>query len=489
MDDDRRDSLDEKVRLGHTANALRRSKRLQRGDLAQKLGVRNQRISEIEQGDGVTVELIDEWAKSLDFDTVHAIRTLDLFEYLDYAQRRPPDPIGPTPGQEVAIYEAYRELGRELDAIFRDRIRRENLQRALEAAAGEWERIKGLTAFQQRAEIRRSSGLHTWAFCLFLCEESIRQATDQPREAPRIGRLAVVVARCCNLAWGERLVAYALAHLANTYRVLGRHRKAELLFGKANRRWSLPEAAAADPGVLDPGRIFDLEASLRKDQRKLPLALELLERAYPISKVPGRILVSRSIVLSLMGSYEEALESLRRAAAFLKDGESRDKAVLDYNMGVNYCHLSRFNEAAGLADSAFDLVEASTSRIDVLRCRWLRARVFAGRGDREDALNIYRSLVMEFDQQKLTYDLALVTLELATLLLGMGHSWECRFITRGLPSYFEAKEIYPEALAAIKLFYDSLLQETATESLARQVAAFLYLAQGTPGLRFVPASS
>ena len=89
----------------------------------------------------------------------------------------------------------------------------------------------------------------------------------------------------------------------------------------------------------------------------------------------------------------------------------------------------------------------------------------------------------------MTYDLALVTLELAALLLALGNTHECRFFTLGLPSYFEVREIYPEALAALKLFYDSVLQETATEALARQVAAFLYLAQGNPGLRFVPASS
>jgi tetratricopeptide (TPR) repeat protein len=368
--------------------------------------------------------------------------------------------------------------------MFRDQIRRGNLKRALDAAAEQWGELKDPLMPRRRAEIRRNAAFHTWAFCLFLCEESIRWATDQPKEAPQIGRLAVVVARRCALPWVERLVAYALAHLANTYRVLGRHRKAELLFGKANRLWSLPEGAAADPGVLDPGRIFDLEASLRKDQRKLPAALDLLDRAYDITHNRARILVKKSLALSLMGSYEDAIETLRCVAS-----EPGKVAAVDYNIGVNLCHLGRFDEAASCANFAFRVALASNNRIRVLRCRWLRARVFAGRGDREDALSIYRSLVIEFAEEEMTYDLALVTLELAALLLALGNTHECRFITLGLPSYFEAKRIYPEARVALKLFYDSVLQETATEALARQVAAFLYLAQGTPGLRFVPASS
>ncbi len=485
--DDNRDPRDEKEALGQTAKALRQSKDLSQDELAKELGVRRGRISEIEGG-AATGELLQEIAERLGYRAVHVLKTMDLFESLKEGQRRPFDPIGPTPEQEVEIYEASRALGAELEAIYRGRIRRENLERALEAAAGQWEQLKSLTKSRRRAEIRGNPDFHTWKFCLFLCAESVRWATDRPKAAPHVGRLAVVVARRCTEPWAERLVAYALAHLANAYRVLGKHRKAELLFGKANRLWSLPEWAASDPGVLDPGRIFDLEASLRKDQRKLPEALELLNRAYPISRVPGRILVSRSIVLSLMGSYKEAIESLLRAAEFLRDGEPRDKAVIDYNMGVNYCHLGRFDEAAGFADSAFKLTEASQRRIDILRCRWLRARVFAGRGDCQDALSIYRSLVIEFAEEEMTYDLALVTLELAALLLALGYTHECRFFTLGLPSYFEVKEIYPEALAALKLFYDSVLQETATEALARQVAAFLYLAQGNPGLRFQPVA-
>ncbi|MEA2561418.1 MAG: Helix-turn-helix domain [Acidobacteriota bacterium] len=486
--DDHRDSRDEKETLGQTATALRRSKNLSQDEIAKELGVRRARVSEIETGKAATAELVQELAERIGYHRLHVVKTMHLIEFLGEEQRRPFDPIGPTPEQEVDLYKACQALGAELDAMYRGRIRRENLEHALKAAAGKWEKLKSLALSRRRAEIRRNPDFHTWSVCLFLCAESVRWATDQPKTAPHVGRLAVVVARRCAEPWVERLVAYALAHLANAYRVLGKHREAELLFGKAGRLWSSPGAAAADPGVLDPGRIFDLEASLRKDQRKLPEALALLDRAFPISRVPGRILVSRSLVLSLMGFYEEAITTLQRAAEFLVDPEPRDKAVLDYNMGVNYCHLNRFDEAATLADSAFKLLEASKSRIDILRCRWLRARVLDGQGDHLTALSTYRNLVSEFHELDMKYDLALVTLELAALLLSLGQIWECRSLTAGLPAYFEAKKIYPEALAALKVFSDSVQLETATEALARQAAAFLYLSRGNPGLRFVPAS-
>ncbi|MFL6199480.1 MAG: helix-turn-helix domain-containing protein [Thermoanaerobaculia bacterium] len=488
--DDARDPLDEKENLGDTAAALRRSKGLSQDEAAKELGVRRERISEIETGTAATAELIAELAQSLGFRMIHIVRSMDFFDYLKKEQRRPFDPIGPTPGQEVGIYEACTRLGAELEAIFRDSIRSENLRRALEAAAGQWQQLKRLSPPRREAEIRRDAAFHTWGFCLYLCVATVRQATDDPAKAIHVGRLAVVAARCCvDLPWADRLVAYSLAHLGNAFRVLGDHHESEKWFAEANPLWSSPGAAAADPGVLDPGRILDLEASLRKDQRQLPKALELLERALPISRVPGRILVSKSIVLSLMGFYEEAIATLRRAASLFGDRKPGDVASIDYNIGVNLCHLHRFEEAASLADSAFKIAVASKNRIRILRGSWLRARVLDGQGNREASVSIYWNLVYEFKKRGMTHDLALVTLELAALLLSLGQIRECRSLTIGLPSYFEAKKIYPEALAALKVFSDSVHLETATEALARQVAAFLYLAQGNPGLRFVPAQS
>jgi tetratricopeptide (TPR) repeat protein len=481
--EDNRDPRDEKETLGQTARALRRSKKLSQEEIAKELGVHRDRVSAIEGG-AATPEVIQELAERIGFRAVHVVKTMDLFEFLKEDQRRPFDPIGPTPEQEINLYEAGRALGAELDAMYRDRIRRENLECALKAAAGQWERLKSLPLSRRRVEIRGNPDFHTWSFCLFLCAESVRRATDNPKSAPHVGQIAVVVASRCAEAWAERLVAYALAHLANAYRVLGKHRKAELLFGKARRLWDSPGAAAADPGVLDPGRIFDLEASLRKDQRKLPEALALLDRAYEVTRNRSRILVKRALVLSLMGSYEEAISNLRDADALLVTRQPREVATIDYNLGVNLCHLQRFDEAAAYEDSASRKVKASKSWIDIMRCRWLRARVLDGQGDRPGALTIYRNLVSEFHEGDMKYDLALVTLELAALLLSLGQTWECRSLTAGLPAYFEAKRIYPEALAALKVFSDSVQLETATEALARQVAAFLYLSQGKPGLRF-----
>lgn len=449
--DDNRHPRDEKGTLGQTAKALRQSTDLSQEQLANELGVDRRRISEIESG-AATAELLQEIAARLGYRAVHVIKTIDHFEFLNEGRRRPVDPIGLTPEQEVVLYEACRALCAKFEAMYRGRIRRENLACILETAKGQWKQLKRLAPSRRQAEIRRDCDLHTWGFCLLLCNESVCQATDDPKAAIHVGQLAIVTARCCaDLPWADRLMAYALAHLANTYRVLGKHLEADRLFAQANRLWNSLSAVAADPGVLDPGRIHHLEAALRKDQRKLPEALALLEQAFPISRVPGRILVSRSLVLSLMDSYEEAIATLRRADTLLEDREPRDELLLNINTGVNLCHLKRFEEAAVFADAALRIAEASRNWIDILRSRWLQARVLAGQGDRLLALSIYRNLLDEFTELNMEYDLALVTLEFGDLLLSLGRTRECQSLTAGLPEYFEAKGIHQEASAARKV--------------------------------------
>ncbi|HWM90106.1 MAG TPA: hypothetical protein VN493_05015 [Thermoanaerobaculia bacterium] len=410
-------------------------------------------------------------------------------EFLDEERRKPLDPLGLTPEQEVVLYEAVRELNVRFEAKHRDDNRRENRKRALQIAKEQWERLEKVAPARRQAEIRETAALHTWSFCDYLCAESVRQAVRDPWEAIHVACLAVVAAQCCmDLPWNLRLVAYTLAHLANTFRVASKHEKAERLFVRANRLWArVPDSA--DPGVLKPGRIHYLEAALRKDQRRLPQALACLDRAFEGGIDLGRVLIHKALVLSLMGSYEEAIVNLRRADAVLVDREPRDETVLKYNIGVNLCHLKRFAEAAVLAAAVSDSIEASKNKIDILRSRWLQARVLAGKGERVLACGIYEELVEDFHKRNMTYDLALVSTELSALLLSLGRISECQSLVAGLPSYFEERGIHREALEALRVFSDSVRMQTATEAFARRVVAFLYLARGNRDLRFLPVRS
>jgi hypothetical protein len=83
-----------------------------------------------------------------------------------------------------------------------------------------------------------------------------------------------------------------------------------------------------------------------------------------------------------------------------------------------------------------------------------------------------------FGRCELTFDYALVSLELAVLLLEQGHTAEVRTLAEEMLRIFRTQKVEREALAALHLFCDAARRETATVDLARKLVRFA----GTGGL-------
>ena len=61
-------------------------------------------------------------------------------------------------------------------------------------------------------------------------------------------------------------------------------------------------------------------------------------------------------------------------------------------------------------------------------------------------------------------------------------------MARELVETFEAKEVHPEALAALRLFHEAAQREEATPDLALRIGGYLLQARHAPGLRFTALS-
>ena len=73
----------------------------------------------------------------------------------------------------------------------------------------------------------------------------------------------------------------------------------------------------------------------------------------------------------------------------------------------------------------------------------------------------------------IVYDAALATLELSALSLEEGDVASVQGLAAEIVEVFAAQAVHREALAALLLFQRAADQETATASLAREVAAML----------------
>lgn len=308
-----------------------------------------------------------------------------------------------------------------------------------------------------------------------LCEESVRAAAHEPAAALDWVELALFVAG--RVPWDEsrlqRLKGYIEGFRANAWRVLEDYDAARDALALARRLWQA--GAASAPDLLPEWRLLDLEASLRRAQRRFAEALQLLDRAFaacPGGEAAGRILLKRSATLEQMGDFAGSLAALAQAAPLLRETrEPRLLKVLRFNTLVVLLHLERYAEAAALLPELRELTAKQGSAMDRLRLKWLEARVAAGLGQGEEALAGLEQVQRDFTNRKLPYDAALSSLDLAVLWLERGRRAAVRELAAGMAWIFTAKGIHREALAALRLFEEAARHDKATAGLARQVIA------------------
>lgn len=345
------------------------------------------------------------------------------------------------------------------------------------------ERLRKVHRRSRFAVVRLGREYHHWALVERCCEESVRAASVNLREAASWARLAVVAARFVTgpEGWLLRLRGYALAHWANVMRVQGRLLEAEAALEEAKALWN----AGSDPGrVLDPGRLLDLEGSLRRDQRRFPEAIALFDKAILVTHFPERVLMKRGTTYDVMGDYEQAVSTLLAARPGVeRRGDARLRNMLLLNVSSNLCHLSRYGEAAELVEEV-RRSPAGLGKIDRARIPWLEGRIQGGLGNPEEARRLLSRAREKLAAENMTYDVALALLEEAGLLLAEGRSGEVKALALELAKVFEAKGVHPEALNALRVFDEAVRQERATAELARRILRFLFKARHDEGLRF-----
>ena len=332
--------------------------------------------------------------------------------------------------------------------------------------------------------VEEAEEFQTWYLCERVCRESVHAASRDLEEAAAWAQLAQEIAARVRAPEGfrSRIQGYALAHAGNVLRVSGKLKEADTTFEQAKRLWH----SGSDPaGVLDPGRLLDLEASLRIDQRRLDEALARLEEAVAVGRCPERALIQQAITLEEMGEYEGAVQALLKAEPLIeRGGDPRLLYSQRFNLAANLVHLGRCSEGAELVPQVREVAIDLGDEIFLSRITWLESRIAAGLGRTRQARTLLAEARRDFELRKMSYDVALALLEEAILLLDEDRTAEVKALAEELTGVFADKGVHREALAALQLFYDAAKQETATPDLARRVLQFLQRARHDQGLRF-----
>ncbi len=409
-----------------------------------------------------------------------ALDISDAFGRWVQAAAPSPEPVSPEEEDArravVAAGLYGHHVARAVLPVLLRRAREERYARDRRQADERREHLRRLKTVEARRErIRDAEDYQTWALVERLAHESERAAADKPALALEWAELALFTVPFVRgpESRRQRLEGYATFSRANAKRV------GNGLDGSAadfERAWRLWKAGEGDELPLDEGWPLDLEASLRREQRRFEEALDLHRRALAVSPSTGCILLNKAATLEQMGDVEASVEALQQARPYVeKEAGARDLWVLLFNSSLGAWHLGRFAEAEELLADARELAVRLGNELDLTRTLWLTARLDSSLGRVPKAAasleQVFENLISH--TPPLPYDAALAGMDLAILQLEQGHSREVMALALRMERVFGSLGIEREALSALLVFCAAARREEATVELARQTAEMI----------------
>jgi transcriptional regulator with XRE-family HTH domain len=353
-----------------------------------------------------------------------------------------------------------------------------------------WARLGKYSHEARLALVAEMKEFQVWSLSELLGHESVMAAAEAPAAALDLARLALEVADRIpgDKARRSRSQGYARHHLGNALRVQGDLRPAKAAFIQAEEEWKAGEGCPGD--LLSEARLLDLKASLRRAERHLSEALNLLDRALAAKEhgMRGRLLINKAKVLEEQDDLEAAIATLKEAAPFVDERhDPRLWLCLRHNLLDYQSKVGCFQEAEALLPEVLSLSSKLGKELDRVRLEWAEGRIHAGLGRTQEGIDHLTRVRGEFVSRKIWYDAALVTTELAAIFLREGQTAMVKTLATHLRPIFQSQGVHPEAMAALTLFVKAAEKEKATVEMTQGIVTYLRKARHDPGLKFQPA--
>lgn len=351
--------------------------------------------------------------------------------------------------------------------------------------------LVGRTGRQREMLLRNGLRFRTWGLLELLIDRSLEASLQDPRRGEELGRLALRVAGladadCYGAGRLHDMQARAWSHIGNALRIQSDLQGADVAFQRGRKHLELGTG-----DLFELALFLDLEASLRRGQRRFPEASGLLKRAIALfSKLDdprrmGQSLVKLSMVFLYSERSEESIPVLHRAMKLIQpEAEPRLLLAARHNLILALTSLGHFLEAQRAYYEALPLYRAFPDSWTQNRRKWVKGRIARGLGQLEEAEALFVATRDGFLAEGVPYDTALVALDLALIYAEQGRSAELKRLAAELVPIFASRQIHREALAALSFFRRAVEAERAEVEVVQIVAEFLRKAQYAPDLPF-----
>lgn len=367
------------------------------------------------------------------------------------------------------------------------------LERNRESAAQLYEELLEHPGKRRLTIVRNSRRFQTPELCQILFEMGFDQRFDDAQLGVELTELAVAVGRELDAETHGRketrdLVGNAWAYHGNALRIASDLRQSEKALQEAGRHF-----AEGTKGDLEKALLCRFKALLLRARRQFKEANTLQERAIELYLRLGEtlraahVMADQGLGLAYAGEPEQGVPRLQQALdLFISLEEPRGIASARHNLV--YCLTECGQHERALAEVAEVRRDLQTigDHLSLVRLRWLEGRILLGLGREWQAEEALIEVREAFVEQAIGYDVALVCLDLAAVYARQMRTVEIRELAQNMVPIFQSRDVHREATAALILFHEAALAETATLALVQEVSGFLRRAQHQPELRFRP---
>lgn len=333
---------------------------------------------------------------------------------------------------------------------------------------------------QQRLMVCNDSRFRSWSLCELILERSWHACVQDPHRALQLAEVAVSMAyeldvETCSAPLAYDIKARAWAMLGNARRIRSDLHGAEKAFDLAE---SLIQKGSGDP--LEKGRIFELKASLYRDNHRLKDATHCLQRASLLYRkledrhLEGRVLIGQGLLAGKQDHTEEAVRLLRKGLAWIEpEQEPRLMLVATHNLCFYLSEKGQQQEALNLLEETRDLHRQFANELDLVRLRWLEGRISIAAGRIDDAESALVDVRRAFIDHEIGYDAAWVSLDLASIYARQGRVTAMRQLAEETLPIFQSLELHREAMAALIVFQKAAHMEQVSATLIEELSGAL----------------
>ncbi len=347
---------------------------------------------------------------------------------------------------------------------------------------------------RQELILRNNKRYVTWGVLERLLDRSWEQRFESSERAEHLAHLALLVtdrldASRYSAESIEDMRARAWGYIGNARRI-----RAELTGATQAFAMAFNHLRHGTREPIEYASLLDLQASLRRAQRRFLDALRLLRHAFDLFEAvgdrhrAGRTLLGIETVLNYAGYPEKGIPLLYKAIELIDASqEPRVLVCAWHNLIDSLVDAGRHLEARRLLSRAQPFF-VRFPEVEKSRSEWLSGKIALGLRQDEEAETLLLRARAGFLAEDAPFEVAMISLELSILYSRQGRTQELKELAAEMMQFFSSRQIHREAAAALAFWKHAVDTETAGLDLATRLLAFVKRTRHDLDLSFEPPS-